>query len=211
MRLCVGWGWVEEVSEWIKSYLEQVQAIFVQSRHYLREWFAFVVLKLLTFPTFPLRKVLHTRPIFAIRCTYYLKDAFQFISLLLPRKQRPHVHHLREDTPNRPNINRTRVLLRSKQDIRRSIPKRNNFMRESLNRDAGCPCQSKICDLEYVILRDQQILWFEISMQYFFLMAMGDTFDELIGETLDYKRIHALLFAKIVHELLEVVLQILED
>lgn len=48
-------------------------------------------------------------------------------------------------------------------------------------------------------------------MEDFFLMAMGDAFDELIGEALDYKRVHALLFAEIVHELLEVVLQILKD
>ena len=47
-------------------------------------------------------------------------------------------------------------------------------------------------------------------MQNFFLMAMGDASDELIGEALDNKRIHALFFAEIVHELLEVVLQILE-
>lgn len=84
-------------------------------------------------------------------------------------------------------------------------------MSKSFDRNAGCPGQSKICNLEYVVLGDQQILWFEIPMQYFFLMAMGDTFDELIGETLDDKRIHAFLFAEIVHKLLQIVLQILED
>lgn len=47
-------------------------------------------------------------------------------------------------------------------------------------------------------------------MQYFFLMAMGDASDELIGKALDDKRIHAFFFAEIVHILLKIVLQILE-
>ena len=117
-------------------YLERVQAVFVQPRNDLREWLAFVVIELLTFPAFPLRKVLNTGPIIAIGRSDYLKDAFQLISLLLPGKQRLHVHHLREDAPDRPDIDRTRVFLRAQQDIRRPIPKRHYLMRKSLHWDA---------------------------------------------------------------------------
>lgn len=83
-------------------------------------------------------------------------------------------------------------------------------MRESFDRNARGPSQPKICNLQHVVLGDQQILRLEIPMQYFFLMAMGDASDELIGKALDDKRIHAFFFAEIVHKLLKVVLQILE-
>lgn len=48
-------------------------------------------------------------------------------------------------------------------------------------------------------------------MQYFFLVAMFDALQKLISKTFHNHRIHALLFAKVIHEFLKVVLQILKD
>lgn len=93
------------------GYLEQVQAVFVQTRYDFGKGLALVVIELLAFPTFPLWEVLNPWPIVAIGRADYLKDAFQFIPFLLPRKQWLHVDHLRKNTANRPNIDRTRVLL----------------------------------------------------------------------------------------------------
>lgn len=47
-------------------------------------------------------------------------------------------------------------------------------------------------------------------MQYFLLMAVGDPFEQLIGETLDNERIHAYFLTEIPHELLKVIVQMLE-
>lgn len=86
------------------GYLEQIQAVFVQSRYDLGKGFALVVIKLLSFPTFPLWEVFNPGPIVAIGSADYLKDAFQFIPFLLPGKKRFHVDHLCENAANRPNI-----------------------------------------------------------------------------------------------------------
>lgn len=75
-------------------------------------------------------------------------------------------------------------------------------MRKSFDRNPRSPSQPKICNLEYIVLGDQQILRLEIPMQYFFLMTMSDASDKLIGKTLNNKRIHAFFFAEIVHKLL---------
>lgn len=184
------------------GYLEQVQAVFVQSRYDFGKGLALVVFELLTFPTFPLWEVLNSWPIVAIGCADYLKDAFEFITFLLPGKQWLHVDHLRKNTSNRPNIDRTRVLLWPQKHIRRSVPKRHNLMRKSFDRNPRGPSQPKICNLQHIVLGDQQILRLEIPMQYFFLMTMSDASDKLIGKTLNYKRIHAFFFAEIVHKLL---------
>lgn len=48
-------------------------------------------------------------------------------------------------------------------------------------------------------------------MQNFFLMAMPNTLQQLIGKTLDDVRIHSFFFAEIVHKLLEIVVEVFED
>lgn len=45
-------------------------------------------------------------------------------------------------------------------------------------------------------------------MQDLLFMAMADSLQQLVGEALDDEGIHALLLAEVVHELLQVVLQI---
>lgn len=48
-------------------------------------------------------------------------------------------------------------------------------------------------------------------MKYFFLVAMSDSFEQLIGEALDDVWLHALFFGVVIHELFQIVLQIFED
>ena len=48
-------------------------------------------------------------------------------------------------------------------------------------------------------------------MKDFFLMAMANAFEQLIGEAFDDERVHAFFLAEIVHKLLEVVFQVFKD
>ena len=48
-------------------------------------------------------------------------------------------------------------------------------------------------------------------MKDLFLMAVGDTFEELVGEPLDDAGIQSLLPAEATHVLLEIVLEVFED
>lgn len=47
-------------------------------------------------------------------------------------------------------------------------------------------------------------------MQYFFLMAMGNSFEQLKGETFNNKGIDAYFFAEIGHIFLEVIVEMFE-
>jgi len=84
-------------------------------------------------------------------------------------------------------------------------------MSETFHGNAGSTSKSKISYFEDVIFRDEQILRFEVTMEDLFIMAMANTSQKLVCETFDDERIHSLLFIEIVHEFLEVIVEIFED
>jgi len=48
-------------------------------------------------------------------------------------------------------------------------------------------------------------------MQNLFVVAMTDTFEQLIGEAFDDHRIHAFFFAKVPHKLFQIEFQVLKN
>lgn len=48
-------------------------------------------------------------------------------------------------------------------------------------------------------------------MKNFFLVAMADAFEQLVGEALDDEWVHAFFLAEIVHEFLEVVFEVFKN
>jgi hypothetical protein len=48
-------------------------------------------------------------------------------------------------------------------------------------------------------------------VQYFLLVAISDSSQELIGEAFDYEGIHSLFLAEVIHVFLEVEIEIFED
>lgn len=156
-------------------------------------------------------KVLHSGPVLVVGRSHHFEDPLQLVSFLLAGKKRPHVDHFCEDTPDGPYIDGAGVFLRAQQDIRRPVPKRDYLVSEALHGYARCSSQSEISDFEDVVFRNKQILWLEVPMQNFLLVAMTDSFDELVGETFDYQRIHAFFLAEVVHVLFQVVLQIFKN
>ena len=57
-------------------------------------------------------------------------------------------------------------------------------MSVSFNWDSWGSCEAEIGNFKNIIFWDEKILWFEISMKYFFGMAMVDALEKLITEAL---------------------------
>lgn len=131
-----------------------------------------------------MRKVLNFGPFLFGRSAHNLEDTHQFVFFFLAGEQRLHVAHLCEDAAHRPDIDIVGVFLRTQQNIGRPIPQGDHFMGETFRGDARCASESKVCDFEFVVIGDQQVLGLEVTMEDLFLMAVADPLQQLVGETL---------------------------
>ena len=119
--------------------------------------------------------------------------------------------HLRKDAPCWPQIDSKTVRLLSKQDFRTSVPKCDNFVRVGLNWETKGASETKISQLNgSSVLVNQQILWFQISVEYAMLMEIDECLQDLVKETLGLLFGQRLISSR-PHILLQIVLHVLKD
>ena len=103
-------------------------------------------------------------PIIIMRSPLNLKNLKYLINLRISNEQGFPLSHLSKYTTNAPNINRCRVLLGPKQDLRSTVPQRNHLMSVRFNWKPERSRQTKICQLHISVFINQQILRFQISV-----------------------------------------------
>ena len=100
-------------------------------------------------------KIRDASPLVRARRSSYLKDLQELILFVLPWEKRSLGNDLRKDAPDRPDVDGGVVVLRSHQDVGGSVPEGHDLVREVLDRDTESASQSKICELENMVLVDQ--------------------------------------------------------
>ena len=96
--------------------------------------------------------------------SHLLEDLKNLINLRVPLKQRLPRTHLREYTPHTPHIDSSTILLPPQQDLRGTIPQRDDLMRVTPQRHPERPCEPKVRELQVPLLINQKILGLEIPM-----------------------------------------------
>lgn len=98
------------------------------------------------------------RPELGRRCAPDLEYLDQLVVVTLACKEGVSVDNFGKDAADRPDVNRGCVVLGAKQDVGGTVPERDDFVREVLNRDAEGTSQTKVSKLQQSFPIDQQIL-----------------------------------------------------
>lgn len=91
-------------------------------------------------------------------------------------EQRSSSSHLRKDATNTPDVNGARVSWCTKQNLRCSVPKSDNFMSVHANGDTKGTSQTKIGKLYDTVQIDKQVLWLQITVHCATLVTVENTF-----------------------------------
>ena len=78
----------------------------------------------------------------------------QLVQVVLACEKRRAIHDFCEDAPDGPDINRGRVILRAKQNVRRSIPQSHDLMSKVLNWDTESTGETEISQFEQAFAID---------------------------------------------------------
>ena len=85
------------------------------------------------------------------------------------------------------------------------------LVRESVDRHAEGPGKTKVSDLQLALLVDQQVLWFQVTMEDPIFVTEGCSLQKLIHEAAHCCGIKSATFAVGIHVLLEISVAVLED
>lgn len=119
------------------------------------------------------------------RRAHYTENAGDLVFVGGAGKQGPAGVHLRHDATCRPDVDACIVCSAAQQDVGRAIPKSNHLVRESVDGNAECPCQSKVPELQLPLGVDQEVLGLEVSVQHLVSVAELDALEQLQHERLD--------------------------
>eukprot|EP00955_Chlamydomonas_euryale_P117852 366501-Chlamydomonas_euryale.AAC.33 len=98
----------------------------------------------------------------ARRRAQHLDDLHQLVDAALTREERLPQHQLRDHAPNRPNVDRRRVVCRAKDELRRAVVARADVRDVRLTLDQLL-CGSKVAQLERMRVGvDQQVLGLDV-------------------------------------------------
>lgn len=144
--------------------------------------FAYIVLVVLWEVRFIPCKLRDSCPFILSWCSSYFEYFIQLIIFIFAWEQWSLCNYLSKNTSNRPNIYTRVIVLGAHKDIRGSVPKCHNLMREIFDRNTKRSCKPEICQFQDAIIIDKKILWFEVTMEDLVLMTFGNAVQQLIKE-----------------------------
>lgn len=100
---------------------------------------------------------------------------FSFTSSPYPLtwKQRPLHHHFRKDTPDGPDIHRSRVVARPQEDLWRTVPQRHDFVRVLAQGNTERTRKAEVCELQGSLPVYKQVLGLQISVEHSVSVTVG--------------------------------------
>mmetsp|Transcript_42865 Transcript_42865/g.101763 ORF Transcript_42865/g.101763 Transcript_42865/m.101763 type:complete len:217 (-) Transcript_42865:452-1102(-) len=129
---------------------------------------------------FVFRQLRNTRPQGLVRGSHEPEYVEQLVDFRVSRKERPSVDHFGKYAPDGPHVDWGGVVLCPEQDLRRTVPQRDNLMSVCPNRYAECPRQAKVSQLQNIPLPvDQEVLWLEVPVKDSVRMTVGYPPDHL--------------------------------
>jgi len=124
-------------------------------------------------------------------CAQQPEDSVKLINLRVAREQWTPCNHFSKDWSQRPHVDWACVLLGAEQDLRCTVPQRHHFVRVGTHWDAKGTGEAKVGELDVAVGVDQQVLWFQISVQDTVCMAKLNALQQLPHVTLDKHRVDA--------------------
>jgi hypothetical protein len=114
------------------------------------------------------------------------EDLEDLVNLGITSEQRLARAHLGEDAADGPHINTSRVLAATEQNLRRTVPQRDDLVGVSAERHTKGSRESKIPKLEVTIAVNQEILRLQITVQHAVAVAVTNTLAQLAHELLNH-------------------------
>ena len=127
-------------------------------------------------------------PQFFNRSAKTFEDFEDLTDLALAVEKRFTVGKLIEYAADGPDVHGSGVVLGAEQNVGRTVPERDDLVREVLDRDSEGTGQTKVRELEHVLSIDQQVLWLQVSVKYLVLVALGRSAQQLVQEGLKLQR-----------------------
>mmetsp|Transcript_12514 Transcript_12514/g.24006 ORF Transcript_12514/g.24006 Transcript_12514/m.24006 type:complete len:289 (+) Transcript_12514:217-1083(+) len=112
----------------------------------------------------PIRQLRDTRPYVFAGGSQLTENLVELVNFGITREQRTLGDHLHENSSDSPNIDGRSIGLLSEQDFGRTVPERDNFVRQGTNRRAKRTRESKVRKLELSVPGHQQVLRLEVTM-----------------------------------------------
>lgn len=166
--------------------LQQVQAVLAKNLD------AVCVDHLIVLLSLPLREAAlevweggHTGPICLGRGSENAEDLEDFVDLGVAWEERLAGSHFGEDAADGPHVDTSGVLAATKQNLRRAVPKGDDLVSVSTERNTEGASETKIGQLQVALLVDEQVLRLQVAVQDAVGMAVASTLEELKGELLD--------------------------
>lgn len=162
----------------------------------------------------------HARPRLLGRRAHDVEDAVQLVGVGRAGKQRASRVHFRNDAPGRPDVNGRIVRPAAQQHVGRPVPQRHNLVGKGVDRNAHCPGQAKVPELQDALLVDEEILGLQVPVQNAVLVAVGDATQHLIRKPLDHGRLEAEALPGfgplarlpfLIHVLFQIVIHVIKD
>jgi hypothetical protein len=109
----------------------------------------------------------------------------ELIKIVLPSKEGLTVYHLRHDATDGPDIDGCVVVLFANEELWSSVPSGCYVVRHFACgwHDAS---ETQIADFDLIMLTDEKILRFNISMNDIEIMHICNTFKHLVGKMFDF-------------------------
>mmetsp|Transcript_54149 Transcript_54149/g.144737 ORF Transcript_54149/g.144737 Transcript_54149/m.144737 type:complete len:262 (-) Transcript_54149:276-1061(-) len=123
--------------------------------------------------------------IFLSRSSKHMDDECQLMARIVSRKERLPSEHLRENAPDRPDINCHGVVAPRTQHFWRTIPARAHVFRHGkLVLTLLDPCKSKVANFQVAVRVDQQISRLQVPMDDLCRMDVLQAAHDLVQEEL---------------------------
>ena len=157
---------------------EQVEAVCTESWNVVAQ----VLLLILREVGLVLRQLRDAGPLVSSRGASDLKDFKKLVILVAAWEEWLLSDDLCEDAADGPDVDRGVVVLGTHEDVGGSVPQGHHFVREVLYRNTEGTGQTEIGELQHVLPVDQQVLWFQVSVQHLVLVALRCSVQELVQE-----------------------------
>eukprot|EP00218_Dolichomastix_sp_CCMP3274_P001372 CAMPEP_0170153916 /NCGR_PEP_ID=MMETSP0033_2-20121228/56565_1 /TAXON_ID=195969 /ORGANISM="Dolichomastix tenuilepis, Strain CCMP3274" /LENGTH=468 /DNA_ID=CAMNT_0010391135 /DNA_START=50 /DNA_END=1454 /DNA_ORIENTATION=+ len=156
------------------------------------------------------REFLDAGPHLLGRAPAQAEDDFELLPLVLAGEDWLLKEELGENAPDRPHVHLRPVLLDPHEQLRRSVPERDDAVREPV-RVIRCvrACEAKVGELEDAVVVYQQVGAFDVAVQDFVFVAVVQALQELLHVALDLRDGEP--DASAVSEAGEVVVHVLEN
>lgn len=119
--------------------------------------------------------------------------------------------HLRHDAPRGPDVDAGVVGATAEQDIGGTVPKGDHLVGKGVDWNTKGTREPEISELKLALVVDEQILRFQVAVQYSVFMAEGDPLQKLVHERLDGDVVQLTATAAGIHVFLQILVHVFED